>query len=87
MLVTFVAGLIAAAGAFLNFQVSGGQLSDLTDMNKLKASFSGSSNDDGGDMLPPPPAIQRHTPAPAAACPVTPHPRSENRKRREVDAQ
>lgn len=64
MLVTFVAGLIAAAGAFLNFQVSGGQLSDLTDMNKLKASFSGSSNDDGGDMLPPPPPSSGTPPPP-----------------------
>jgi hypothetical protein len=47
---------IAAAGAYLNFQASGGELSDLTDIDKLKASFSGGSNDDGGTMPPPPPA-------------------------------
>jgi hypothetical protein len=47
---------IAAVGAYLNFQASGGELSDLTDIDKLKASFSGGSNDDGGTMPPPPPA-------------------------------
>ncbi|MFT7393692.1 MAG: hypothetical protein ACI83Y_001366 [Candidatus Azotimanducaceae bacterium] len=46
---------IAAAGAYLNFQASGGELSDLTDIDKLKASFSGGSNDGGGTMPPPPP--------------------------------
>ncbi len=64
MSVTFVAGLIATAGAFLNFQASGGELSDLTDINKLKASFSGSGNDDGGDMPPPPPPSSGTPPPP-----------------------
>ncbi|MEJ6720728.1 hypothetical protein [Ilumatobacter sp.] len=47
---------IAAAGAYLNFQASGGELSDLTDINKLKASFSGNSNNDGDTKPPAPPA-------------------------------
>lgn len=55
MYVTFVAALVTAAGAFLNFQASGGELSDLTNMNKLKASFSSGSKDDGGNTPPPPP--------------------------------
>ena len=58
MLATFVAALVAAAGAFLNFQASGGELSDLTDMKKLKASFSGGSKDGGSDMPPPPPPVE-----------------------------
>lgn len=40
---------VAAAGAFMNFQAGGGELSDLTDMNKLKDAF------DGDDSTPPPP--------------------------------
>ncbi|MFN3255830.1 MAG: hypothetical protein ACE37B_09040 [Ilumatobacter sp.] len=40
---------VALAGAFMNFQAGGGQLSDLTDMDKLKDAF------DGDDSTPPPP--------------------------------
>ena len=43
--------LISAAGAFMNFQAAGGSMSDLTDMKKLKSSFSSA----GGDSTPPPP--------------------------------
>ena len=45
---------VAAAGAFMNFQASGGELSDLTDMNKIKGAFDG--NDDTMPPPPPPPA-------------------------------
>ena len=48
----FVWAAVAAAGAFLNFQASGGNLKDLTDVDKLKASF---AKDDGNDEMPPPP--------------------------------
>lgn len=51
MYVGAIAAIVAAAGAFMNFQAAGGELSDLTDMDKLKESFSG---DD--DAPPPPPA-------------------------------
>jgi hypothetical protein len=45
---------VAAAGAFMNFQASGGDIKDLTDVDKLKASFSkGATTSD--DMPPPPP--------------------------------
>ncbi len=40
---------VALAGAFMSFQASGGELSDLTDVDKIKGSFS------GGDDKPPPP--------------------------------
>ena len=43
---------ISVAGAFMDFQASGGDIKDLTNMDKMKQSFSGS---DGGDTPPPPP--------------------------------
>lgn len=43
---------VAAGGAFMNFQAGGGELSDLTDMGKLKDAF------DGDDAPPPPPPAQ-----------------------------
>jgi hypothetical protein len=63
MIVSVISGLVAAAGAFLNFQASGGELSDLTDINKIKESFGGGS----GDALPPPPPPADDTPAPPPA--------------------
>ncbi len=53
MYVAAIAAIVTAAGAFMNFQASGGELSDLTDMDKLKQSFSDS---DDGTPPPPPPA-------------------------------
>ena len=66
MIVSVISGLVAATGAFLSFQASGGELSDLTDINKIKESFGGSSS----AAMPPPPASasassRRHSPAPA----------------------
>ena len=54
MILSVISGLVAAAGAFLNFQASGGNLKDLTDVDKLKSSFSKSDASDGA--APPPPA-------------------------------
>jgi hypothetical protein len=48
----FIWAAIALAGAFLNFQASGGNLKDLTDVDKLKSSF---AKDGGKDEMPPPP--------------------------------
>lgn len=59
MYVAALCAIVAAVGAFLNFQAGGGDISDLTDMNKLKKSFSGddagSTSTTGGDTQPPPP--------------------------------
>ncbi len=63
MILSVIAGLAAAAGAFMNFQASGGNLKDLTDVDKLKASFSKSGGDDEEMPPPPPPA----PPAPPAS--------------------
>lgn len=49
--ISAAAAVVAAAGAFMNFQAAGGELSDLTNMEKLKSSMSG----DDGDSAPPPP--------------------------------
>ena len=53
---------IAAAGAFMHFQASGGDLNDLKDMKKIKSSFGAKSDGE----LPPPPA------PPAPPAPPTP---------------
>ena len=67
MILSVISGLVATAGAFLNFQASGGDIKDLTDVDKLKASFSKSSGDDTPPP-PPPPA------PPAPPAPPTPPP-------------
>ncbi len=53
----FVWAAITLAGAYLNFQASGGDLKDLTDVDKLKASFAkgDTGSDTPGDDAPPPP--------------------------------
>ena len=60
LILSAFSGFAAAAGAFLNFQASGGNLKDLTDIDKLKSSFSNS----GGDDAPPPPPPPPPPPAP-----------------------
>ena len=52
----FVWAAVAAAGAFLNFQAGGGELSDLTDMNKVKSAFD--KPDTSTTPPPPPPPAQ-----------------------------
>ena len=57
MILSVISGLVATAGAYLNFQASGGNLKDLTDVDKLKSSFAkaDSSDDSNSDEMPPPP--------------------------------
>jgi len=59
MILSVISGLAAAAGGFLGFQASGGDIKDLTDMDKLKSSFAKSDDSSGSassdDMPPPPP--------------------------------
>jgi hypothetical protein len=61
MILSVISGIVAAVGGFLNFQAHGGELSHLTDVNTLKASFS------KGDDAPPPPP-----PAPGGIAPPPP---------------
>lgn len=53
----FVWAAISLAGAYMSFTEAGGELSHLTDVDKMKSSFSGDSADssEGGDDTPPPP--------------------------------
>jgi hypothetical protein len=55
MYVAAIAAIATAAGAFMNFQAEGGELSDLTDMDKLKGSFAASDKPDNSTPPPPPP--------------------------------
>ena len=64
MIGAFIWAAVALAGAYLNFQASGGTLKDLTDVDKLKSSF---SKDNGNDAPPPPPP-----PPPPPAPPAPP---------------
>jgi hypothetical protein len=60
MILSVISGLVAFAGAFMGFKESGGELSDLKDMNKIKGAFQGA----GGDAAPPPPPPPGMTPPP-----------------------
>ena len=51
---SFLATIAVFAGSVMNLTESGGNLKDLTDVNKLKDSF-GSSGESGGSTPPPPP--------------------------------
>lgn len=55
MILSVLAGLVAAVGGFLNFKDSGGDIGDLTDMNKLKSAFGDAGSGGSGGSLPPPP--------------------------------
>lgn len=59
--------IIAAAGAYLNFTSKGGDVKDLTDMNKLKASFNQGGSSDA--PAPPPPAAPTSNDPPPPAAP------------------
>jgi hypothetical protein len=65
MILSVVSGIVATAGAYLNFQASGGTLKDLTDVDKLKSSFAKDS--DSGNEMPPPPPPPPAPPAPPAS--------------------
>jgi len=56
----FVWAAITLAGAYMNFTSKGGNVKDLTDMDKLKSSFNQGGSNQGGsaagaDASPPPP--------------------------------
>jgi hypothetical protein len=55
LILSVLAGLVVLAGCVLAFTESGGNLNDLTDIDKIKSQFGGSSDHVGG-MPPPPPS-------------------------------
>lgn len=55
MIGSVVGGCLAFAGALMGFTESGGKLSDLKDMNKVKSQFGGNNPPPPGMPPPPPP--------------------------------
>ncbi len=41
MILSFLSGLVAAAGGVMSFTASGGNIKDLADVNKIKDAFDG----------------------------------------------
>lgn len=63
-----LASIVVFVGALLGFKESGGDLSDLTDVNKLKQSFNTGGSSSGS--TPPPPPPPGATPPPPPPPPV-----------------
>ena len=57
MILSFISGIVAAAGGVMSFTAGGGNIKDLADINKIKGAFD--KDDDGsaatGEVPPPPP--------------------------------
>ena len=64
MWLALIASILVLAGAWLGFQESGGNINDLTDMNKLKRSFDQGGSRGGGTPPPPPPPGGYNPPPP-----------------------
>ena len=65
MWVSLIAAAVAFAGAVMNYTSSGGRLSDLTDMDKMRGAFKGSGGG-GSTSAPPPPSSGAPPPPPPA---------------------
>lgn len=78
----FLWAILGAVGAYMSFTEAGGELGHLTDMDKMKSSFSGngdskgdsSGGDAGGDTPPPPPPPAPPAPPADPAPPAPPAP-------------
>lgn len=59
LILSFISGLVAAAGGVMGFMAAGGNVADFADMNKMKAAFDKGDRtgkpDDGSTSMPPPP--------------------------------
>jgi hypothetical protein len=66
MWVAFFASAAAFAGAFMNFTESGGKLSDLTDIDRLRDAFKGAGRRSTSPPPPPPPPSSTAPPPPPA---------------------
>ena len=67
LILSALSGFVVFAGAFLGFKESGGDFSDLKDMNKLKASFQGGGSESAPPPPPPPPGMTPPPPPPPPA--------------------
>jgi hypothetical protein len=68
LILSAISGFVAFGGAVMGFKESGGEFSDLTDMDKIKASFGSGGSSSGQPTSPPPP------PPPGMAPPPPPPP-------------
>lgn len=50
MILSFVAGLVAAAGGVMSFTAGGGSIKDLADVNKIKDAFDSGDGNGGDDV-------------------------------------
>lgn len=64
MWLALIAGVVSLVGTLNGFKESGGNLADLTDVDKLKSSFSGGGRPSGRQGPPPPPPPGGFTPPP-----------------------
>ena len=64
MYLSVLSGLAVFAGAFLGFKESGGDINDLTDVNKLKSQFNVGGGAPGSTPPPPPPPASSTPPPP-----------------------
>ena len=65
LILSTISAAVALAGAFMNFTASGGTLSDLTDMDKMRGSFGRPA----GGTPPPPPPPGGSAPPPGGSAP------------------
>jgi len=65
MWIALIAAAIAFAGAVMNYTQSGGRLSDLADMDKMRGAFKGSGGGGSTSAPPPPPPGAPPPPPPA----------------------
>ncbi|HYN31087.1 MAG TPA: hypothetical protein VES40_00565 [Ilumatobacteraceae bacterium] len=71
MILSVVSGIVAAVGGYLNFTSKGGDIKELGDMDKLKASFSQGTAATSDEIPPPPsadpaPPVDNNPPPPPA---------------------
>jgi len=64
LILSAISGFVAFGGAVMGFKESGGEFSDLTDMDKIKASFGGGGSRSSVPASPPPPPPPGMTPPP-----------------------
>lgn len=73
LILCVIAGLVVLAGTVLGFKESGGDLNDLTDIEKIKGQFTGPAGSSAvaGDTPPPPPPSSGGMAPPSPPSPPT----------------
>jgi hypothetical protein len=66
LFLALIGAIVSLVGCVLGFKESGGDLNDLTDMNKIKGAFNQGESSGGGSVPPPPPPPGNMPPPPPA---------------------